>query len=238
MSKLFCVGDTHGAIDFQKLIDFKDKFGSELTKNDYLMIAGDFGIIWEKEPDAEEIALLDWLDMAPWTTLFIDGNHENHPRLNSFPETVICGGRAHQISKTVYHIMRGEVIEIEDLTLLCMGGADSHDKQWRTPGESWWKEERITEADIQNARDNLERYNFCVDFVISHSLPQSIHRRIYPYMKPTRSCHLLDDIFWDVDINKSWISGHYHDDFTKQEQEGVFRLIYEDIIMLYTKENI
>ena len=238
MSKVFCTGDIHGAIDFQKLIDFQEKFKDEIKKEDYLIIAGDFGIIWEKEPDAEEMALLDWLDMAPWTTLFIDGNHENHPRLNSFPETVICGARAHQISKTVYHIIRGEVLEIEDLTLLCIGGADSHDKQWRTPGESWWKEERITEADIQNARNNLNRYNFCVDFVISHSLPQSMHRRFYPYTKPTRSCHLLDDIFWDVDINKSWISGHYHDDFTKQEQEGVFRLIYEDIIMLYTKENI
>lgn len=238
MSKAFCVGDLHGSIDFQKLIDFQEKFGNQITKEDYLIIAGDFGVIWEKEPDAEEKILLDWLDMAPWTTLFIDGNHENHPRLNSFPETAICGARAHQISKTVYHIIRGEVLEIEDLTILCIGGADSHDKQLRTEGESWWPEERITEEDIQNARDNLIKHNFEVDFVISHSLPQLMLSRFFPHMKPTHSTHLLDDVFLNLEIRKAWISGHYHEDMIRQEQGCTFRFIYEDVIMLYTKENI
>lgn len=238
MSKLFCTGDTHGSIDFQKLIDFQDKYGKELTKNDYVMIAGDFGVIWSDEEDAEEYFLLEWLDKASWTTLFIDGNHENHPRLATFPEVTICGGRAHKINESVYHIMRGEVIEIENLKLLCIGGADSHDKAWRTKNVDWWEEERITSEDIENARKNLERYNFNVDFVISHSLPQSMLRRMLPYLKPTRSSHLLDDIFWDVDIDKSWITGHYHEDFSHQEQEGNFRFIYKDIVMLYTRENI
>ena len=237
MNKLFVSGDLHGSIDFQKLIDFNIKFGNELTIDDYVIIAGDFGVIWY-ERDEEEEKLLDMLDSFSWTTLFIDGNHENHVRLATFPEVVFKNARAHQISESVYHIMRGEVLEIADLKLLCIGGADSHDKAWRTKNVDWWEEERITPEDIENARKNLERYNFNVDFVISHSLPQSMLRRILPYMKPTRSSHLLDDIFWDVDIDKSWITGHYHEDFNHQEQEGNFRFIYKDIIMLYTKENI
>lgn len=238
MSKIFCTGDIHASIDFQKLIDFQEKFEDQITKEDYLIIAGDFGIIWEKEPDVEEMALLDWLDMAPWTTLFIDGNHENHPRLNSFPETKICGARAHQISKTVYHIIRGEVLEIEDLKILCIGGADSHDKQWRIKDVDWWAEERITESDIENAFQNLKRFNSKVNFVISHSLPSLLQLRLMPSLKPTTSNFRLEQLLFNIDIKNAWISGHYHKDEVFCEREANVRLIYEDIIMLYTKEDI
>ena len=236
MSKLFATGDTHGSIDFEKLVDFANQFGDQLTKEDYLMICGDFGVIWTDTQDPEEKFLLTWLDSCPWTTLFIDGNHENHPRLATFPEVEILGGRAHQISETVYHIMRGEIIEIENLKLLCIGGADSHDKHFRTEGESWWPQERITEEDVENARKNLARYDNTVDFVISHSLPRAIQFKIFPYMKPTRSSYMLEQMYYDIDINKAWLSGHYHEDMIRQEEGVGFRLIYEDIIMLFTEE--
>jgi predicted phosphohydrolase len=235
MNKLFVSGDLHGSIDFQKLIDFNIKFGDELTKDDYIIIAGDFGVIWY-ERDEEEEKLLDMLDSFPWTTLFIDGNHENHVRLATFPEVMIKNARAHQISESVYHIMRGEVLEIADLKLLCIGGMDSHDKAWRTPDLDWWKEEQITEEDIANALDNAERYNDTVDYVIAHGLPMSIQRRVFPYMKLTRSAYLLDDIYYTVNIRKSWMSGHYHEDFNRKEDKTNFRLIYDDIVMLYTEE--
>lgn len=236
MSKVLVTGDTHGTIDIQKLVEFADKFGNQLTKEDYLIIAGDFGVIWTDEPDEEEELTLKWLDKCPWTTLFIDGNHENHPRLATFPEVEILGGRAHQISKTVYHIMRGEVIEIEDLKILCMGGADSHDKHFRVDGKDWWSQERITEADVENAKKNLARHNFTVDFVITHSLPRMIQFKLFPYMKQNRSGFLLEEIYNSLDINKAWISGHYHEDEVKVEEGVCFRLIYDNVIMLYTEE--
>lgn len=236
MSKLFATGDIHGSIDFEKLVDFASQFGDHLTKEDYLMICGDFGIIWTDTQDSEEKFLLTWLDKCPWTTLFIDGNHENHPRLATFPEVEILGGRAHQISDSVYHIMRGEIIEFENLKLLCIGGADSHDKHFRKEGESWWSQERITEEDVENARKNLARYDNTVDFVISHSLPRAIQFKIFPYMKPTRSSYMLEQIYYDIDINKAWLSGHYHEDMARQEEGVSFRLIYDDIIMLFTEE--
>ena len=236
MSKVFVTGDTHGSYDFDKLVEFRDKFGDQLTKDDYVIVAGDFGVVWTNVTDEEEEFLIKWLDKSPWTTLFIDGNHENHPRLAEYPEVELLGGRAHQISKTVYHIMRGEVIEIEDLKILCMGGADSHDKPFRKEGESWWAQERITEEDIKNAKKNLSRYNFTVDFVISHSLPRIIQFKIFPYMKPNRSSYLLEEIYYNIDINQAWITGHYHEDEVKVEEGVCFRLIYDNIIMLYTKE--
>lgn len=233
MSKVFVTGDIHGAIDIEKLFEFDGRFGNQLTKEDYLIVAGDFGVIWTDEPDEEEELILKWLDKCPWTTLFIDGNHENHPRLATFPEVEILGGHAHQISKTVYHIMRGEVIEIEDLRILCMGGADSHDKKLRVDGKDWWAQERITEADVENARENLARYNFTVDYVISHSLPRIIQSRIFPYMKLNRSCFMLEEIYNNIDINKAWITGHYHEDMIRNEEGVYFRFIYDDIIGIY-----
>jgi predicted phosphohydrolase len=232
MSKVFVTGDTHGVYDFNKLIEFKENFKERITKEDYVIIAGDFGVVWTDEPDEEEKFTLAWLDDCPWTTLFIDGNHENHPRLNAFPEVRILGGRAHKISKKVYHIMRGEVINIDGLKILCMGGADSHDKHYRVNRKDWWAEERITEADVENARKNLARYNFTVDYVISHSLPRSIQFKLFPYMKPSRSCFLLEEIYSMLYIEEAWITGHYHEDMIKKEEGNYFRMIYQNIIML------
>lgn len=233
MNKVLVTGDTHGLIDIKKLVTFADVFGSDYTKEDYLIVAGDFGVIWTDEPDEEEELTLKWLDKCPWTTLFIDGNHENHPRLATFPEVEIFGGRAHQISETVYHIMRGEVIEIEDLKILCMGGADSHDKQFRIDGKDWWSQERITEADVENAEKNLARHDFTVDYVIAHSLPRIIQSRVFPYMRLNRSCFMLEQVYDKIDINKAWITGHYHEDMIRNEEGVYFRFIYDDIIEIY-----
>lgn len=233
MNKVFVTGDTHGSYDFDKLIEFKDKFGEQLTKEDYVIIAGDFGVVWTDRPDEEEKLVLNWLDNCSWTTLFIDGNHENHIRLTTFPEVEILGGRAHRLNKSVFHIKRGEVIKINDLKILCMGGADSHDKKFRIDGKDWWSQERITEVDVENARKNLARYNFTIDYVIAHSVPRIIQFKIFPYMKPNRSCYLLEEIYNSIDINKAWVSGHYHEDILRNEEGTRFRLIYNDIIELY-----
>ena len=49
-----------------------------MTKEDYVIICGDFGGVWNKEVEnKEEKHLLDWLEEKPFTTLFVDGNHEN-----------------------------------------------------------------------------------------------------------------------------------------------------------------
>lgn len=164
--------------------------------------------------------------------MFIDGNHENHPRLNSFPETWICGARAHQISISVYHIIRGEILELGDAAVLCIGGADSLDKAWRTEGEDWWREEQISESDIENANNGLSCREHTIDYVITHCLPQSILSRLFPTMNPTRSSRLLDSVFWNAEIQKKWIAGHYHKDEIYEEQEGIFHLIYDDIVEL------
>ena len=70
---IFITGDTHGDFTrFKKKIFYEQ---AELTKDDCVIIAGDFGGIWDGS--AEERHWLDWLEAKPFTTLFVSGNHEN-----------------------------------------------------------------------------------------------------------------------------------------------------------------
>lgn len=233
MSKILVTGDTHGTIDFDKLVDFRRKFKNAFNKSDILIIAGDFGFIWSNEPDGEEKWYLKWLDeVAPWTTVFIDGNHENHPRLNAYPITEFCGAKAHQISDSVYHILRGEILKIDELKILCIGGADSHDKEWRTENVSWWPQETILPSDIENANRNLAAVGNSVDYIISHSLPNTVVKQVFHTFEATPSGELLEDLFYNTDF-KMWITGHYHHDLNLILYNENVRFIYDDIIEIY-----
>ncbi len=69
---IFITGDTHG--DFSRLLPAAFHEQRDLTKEDYLIICGDFGGVWDGG-DAEQ-QWLDWLETRSFTTLFVSGNHE------------------------------------------------------------------------------------------------------------------------------------------------------------------
>lgn len=80
---IYITGDKHGNI--RGLSSANWETGRHLSRKDYLVILGDFGLVWSQEESDSERYWLDWLNDKPWTTLFIDGNHENFDRLNQFP---------------------------------------------------------------------------------------------------------------------------------------------------------
>ena len=121
-------GDIHGKPERFSSDLFKE--GKELTKDDYVIILGDFGLIWDYQGENKnEKYWLDWLNDKPWTTLFIDGNHCNFDRLNSYEVSEWHGGKVHFIRPSVIHLMRGEIFNIGGKKILAMGGAESHDTQ-------------------------------------------------------------------------------------------------------------
>lgn len=194
---IYITGDTHG--NFGRFSTKKFPDGKDLAREDYVIICGDFGGVWaEDEWDPKERYWLDWLEEKPWTTLFIDGNHENFDRLNALPIEDFCGGKVHKIRSNIFHLIRGEVFNIDRCTFLAFGGAPSHDiqdgiidpstdpnwkerakkmriwnKMFRIKGISWWEQETPTKADFDNARKNLARYNNKVDFILTHEAPAS-----------------------------------------------------------------
>ena len=58
---VFLTGDTHGEIDFAKVKAFAQVAGT-LTRDDHLVILGDFGLVWSDPPTDGERSHLDWLE--------------------------------------------------------------------------------------------------------------------------------------------------------------------------------
>ena len=78
---LYITGDTHG--DFRRFLPERFPEQERLTKENFVLICGDFGGVWYGDSrDAEE---LDFLEARPFTTLFVTGNHENYDALNAYP---------------------------------------------------------------------------------------------------------------------------------------------------------
>ena len=113
---IYVTGDTHG--DWVSRLS-TDAFPEqkEMTKEDYVIVCGDFGI-WNDTK--QERYNLDWLEDKPFTTLFVDGNHENFDRLYAMPVSEWHGGKVHEIRPSVLHLMRGEIFEIEDKSFFVM----------------------------------------------------------------------------------------------------------------------
>lgn len=98
---IYVTGDTHGANSFgyfgvdgfmNRLSEESFPEQTEMTKEDYVIICGDFGGVWELKGESTEEEkpgggltpekeALDWLEGRPFTTLFVPGNHENYDRL-------------------------------------------------------------------------------------------------------------------------------------------------------------
>ena len=184
---IYVTGDIHGEPSRLNVDNFPEQ--REMTHDDYVIIAGDFGLVWCDS--SSEKWWLDWLDRKPFTTLFIDGNHENFDMLNKFPVVDFCGGKAHKIRENIYHLMRGYVFEIDGKKIFAFGGGQSHDIQdgildpddfpddksfrreykqlrnrramFRIKGVSWWKEEMPSESEMAEGIENLSKAGNKVD---------------------------------------------------------------------------
>lgn len=71
---IYITGDIHGDPTRFSKEAFPEQ--DTMTKEDYVIICGDFGLVWDKEESKNERYWLNWLQNKPFTTLFVDGNHE------------------------------------------------------------------------------------------------------------------------------------------------------------------
>lgn len=247
---IYITGDCHQNFERFNMSVFPEQ--KEMKKEDYVIICGDFGGVWnKKEENKGEKMLMDWLNCKSFTTLFVDGNHENFDRLYQYPAEEWHGGKVHKIRPSVIHLTRGQVFEIDGKNIFTFGGASSHDidggilepndpdykkkkkeldQEWRPyriNHVSWWKQELPSEEEMQEGRRNLAMYNYKVDFIVSHCCSSSTQMLLGGSMyKPDILTDYLEEIRQTTNFKK-WFFGHYHDNQNVTAKEI---LIYEQII--------
>lgn len=214
---IYIVSDTHGLTNFPRIKEyFSHRYAS---KHDVLIILGDCGAVWSEQ----ECFLVHYNLISP-KVFFIDGNRENYTLLNQFPITEKFGAKVHYLARNVYHVLRGEVLQINGLSFLCLGGATSIDKTSRVPGVSWWEEEHIQDEEIDNAINNVKRIGGKVDYVLTHCAPSPTIATMFGY-SPDEDTEKLAKLQRLISYDY-WFFGHYHKDRTR----GRFRCFYADIL--------
>lgn len=249
---IYITGDCHG--DFRRFNTEIFPEQNEMTKEDYVIVCGDFGGVWNKDIESpRERQQMNWLESKPFTTLFVDGNHENFDRLYNYPVEEWHGGKVHKIRPSVIHLMRGQVFEICGKKIFTFGGASSHDIDdgilelddpqfvkrkfeldligglYRINHVSWWQQELPSEEEMEEGRRNLEANGNNVDYIVSHCCASSTQALIGGGMFKT---DILNSYFEELRQKvrfKKWFFGHYHSNKNVNAEEI---LLYEQIIRI------
>lgn len=219
---IYITGDTHGYYD-----EFMSRIAPlKLTKDDIIIVTGDFGFVWG---DPLHNVMLKNLSKMEFNIAFVDGNHENFSFLYMHPEEEWCGGRVHRIEQNIFHLMRGEIFNIQGSTFFTFGGAHSTDKYMRRKNISWWEQELPNSDEYRNANKNLKRVGYKVDYVLTHTIPD---RFIYelghaPDAHDRELTGYLAYLYDKLEFKK-WFAGHWH--VNQSFDEGKMSILFEDVM--------
>jgi hypothetical protein len=220
---VYIVGDTHGTLDIKKIVNIKKIYdNSNYSYNEiFVIVLGDFGLIWDNYPSKKESNLKSFYNSMPFTTLFIDGNHENFDRLFSkeFKEISMFSNKVKKISNKIFYLQRGHIYNIQNNTFFCMGGGESIDKNYRIPYVSWWKQELPSKKEMDYGLHSLSCYNNKIDYVLTHTCSDLMYKKIKKegfLLKNDSELETgLRKYFDYIEKNikfKKWFFGHFHFD--------------------------
>ena len=224
---IFVTGDTHFPTDAGKLFKRSKGFPVySLRKIDHVIVLGDFGLFWSRK-DIRFAGNLRQIEDLPYTLLFIDGNHENFDLLEELPIIEKFGGRVQVCGKNVYHLMRGEIYEIQRKHFFVCGGAMSYDKEFRQPYVSWWPQEMLSTAEENYAWQNLERAER-IDFILTHTCPDVIVNDMFGKTPTGNSVERFFSRVAERLPEVPWYFGHWHEN----KDWGRFHCRYDRILQI------
>lgn len=223
MNKLYVVGDLHANAEGERTLLNSKNWPEQknLDKSDVLIQLGDFGDIWynkEHKKYKEDKYWQNWWSSRNYSLLVIDGNHDNHDIIQSLPIIDKFDGKVYELETdngNIYIAKRGEIYNINNKKIFTMGGALSIDKEHRKLGIDYWDKEIPNYKDIENALNNLDKYNWNVDYIMTHTMPdfmisEFIHETKYNQDKfKDLTAILLSEIYNKLEF-KEWYCGHFH----------------------------
>lgn len=197
-------GDWHGNGNYSyRAMKYAKEQGA-----DVLLHTGDFGV-WS--PYGYLKSINDFATNLNLPVYFVDGNHEDHPWLNTQP---IEDNGFRKLGENLYHIPRGHRWDMGGVSFLGLGGAHSVDSHHRRAGFDWFPEEHITMG--QAMRTAMEGH---ADVMITHDCPTGADipgiagnpHGFPPYQ--IREADRHRDLLRAVvdEVKPSWLfHGHYH----------------------------
>ncbi len=220
---IYVTGDMHG--EEERLYSRSMK---KLSEGDTLIVCGDFGFVWDGS--AKEKKILEYLGSRKYNVCFIDGTHENFDLLEKCRMTVWNGGKVHRVSGNLFHMMRGQIFNIEGYRIFTFGGGESTDREMRTEHISWWKEEMPTPAELEEGAKAIDEVDCDVDFIITHEPPSIVKSTMLLRAGETDSVNKLNGYFEQLNRVckfRHWYFGSMHED---RIITNVHTAVFEDVI--------
>ena len=229
---MYFLGDVHAESPLMR--DFLN------SEEKYCLQLGDFGFIFKYNDWKWNRFLNHFEKNYPNKMIFtVLGNHENYDSIEKMPVKDMFGARCRKIRSNVYAIERGEILSIEGLNILCIGGADSIDKAWRQDGISWWVQEKISDTDVKKTVEKGLTCSF--DMVCSHAMPAFFMLQNFTPCFQTGSEFSLEKIYCDIENNGGhiplWIGGHVHNSIDMTYNDTLFRSLDIGEKIIYHKND-
>jgi len=209
--KILVVGDTHAEwAPFNRLINRQ--------RPDIVLQVGDYGWwphchkkerLGRRRKLFNQYGVRNHQDGLKTKIYWCPGNHENWDSLDELGHDPV------EVQEDIWYMPFGSLLELPDgRTVMFVGGANSIDASSRKEGYSWWRQEVISQEEM----DRLPETE--VDIIISHTVPRDwlyanpclvngyIQSEAYAkYRDPsTFALQLIRERYQP----KRWISGHFH----------------------------
>ena len=95
-----------------------------------------------------------------------------------------------------------------------LGGGWSIDQAYRVPGISWWADEELSHAELEEA---IEAYRAArPSIMLSHEAPAFLARHMVQKVFPPSRTALALGAMWEAHRPRLWLYGHWHLDFRKR----------------------
>lgn len=232
---IYITGDTHG--NFNRIYDLCEKI--DTTTDDTIIILGDVGINYyggKRDKKTKEK-----LSKLPITIFAIKGNHEEYAGdLQNYTEDEYWGSPVFIESEypNLVFAKDGEIYNLpfEDGTreAIVIGGAYSVDKFYRLArGFKWFKNEQPSEETKAYVEKQLDKVNWRVDYVLSHTCP--LKYEPIEWFLPMVDQSTVDkgteewlDTIHDKINTDVWYCGHYHG----EKRIDNMRFLFESVMQL------
>jgi len=228
---IYLTGDVHMPIDIEKIINFSKQ--KNITHDDMLLITGDVGFMWSDSSYYK--TWFNWFNEQVFTTMFVDGNHENFNYLDSLPISFYNDtehSKVHYLADNIIHLMRGQIYDIDGKSFFTFGGGDSIDKHRRITNVTWWEREMPSKQEYDEALWNLTLYDNKINYIITHSCSSNLFNeinKVYSMVPYYTNINVFFDVIEDSVAYNKWYFGHYHCDMSINDRH---RVLFNDIIKL------